>query len=125
MGQFSPLFFSGGTMILVYLRIALFFGFVEHVYKLADRWGGNSNNTRRYGAAVGVQKELQKRGFHQCPFCFWSTRRWYDHLERGSGWCYTQSERSFKRQDKKTATLPTIDELKQKLDRSWEPADDK
>lgn len=85
-------------MILLYLRIALFFGFVNYVYELANRWGGNSNNTRRYNAAAEVQKELQKHGFHECPYCYWSTRTRYEHLERSNSWCSAEAERSLNRQ---------------------------
>ncbi len=85
-------------MILLYLRIALFLGFVDHAYKLSDRWGHTTNNVRRYNAAAEIQKELQKRGFHECPYCHWSTRKQDEHLENRNGWCYAEAQRNLKRE---------------------------
>lgn len=67
-------------LIYWYFRIALFLGFKAHVYNLSSRWGSTTNKMpRRYGAAWEVQKDLLKRGFHECPSCHWATRNLHEH----------------------------------------------
>jgi hypothetical protein len=79
-------------LIYWYLKVALFFGFTDYVYNLSSRWGSfTGKNPHRYNAAWEIQKDLLKRGFHECPSCLWATREEDEHINRGEGYCYEQT----------------------------------
>lgn len=74
-------------MWLIYwcLRIALFIGKKEYVYKLCGRWGMLvPPHSRRYYAAWEIQKDLLELGYFECPSCRWTTKTRNEHIVPGA-----------------------------------------
>ncbi len=78
-------------LIYWYLRIALFLGFKEYVYTLADRWSAIPKNCWRVEVAWDIQKNLLDRGYFECSSCFWAMKTRDEHIATGKGYCYEQT----------------------------------
>ncbi|GEM_PF-6851987 len=82
-------------IIYWYLRISLFFGLKNHVYNLSDRWGRQSKNSRRYGAAWEVQEDLIfLYEYPACPYCYWAVKTRDEHIIAGE-YCYEEANRDY------------------------------
>ncbi len=74
-----------------FLKLMLFLGKKEYVFRAADRWC-DSGNLRKEMVGWQIQKDLiANYGFHRCSECGWAMHTPREHVESGSGYCYEQA----------------------------------
>ncbi len=76
----------------LYLKLALFLGFKNHVYTISSRWGEHPTFLMwQYNAAEKIQKDLIGKGYFKCPSCLWATKTQDEHITKSEGYCYEQA----------------------------------